>query len=379
MRETYHHLIFDNAAHMTQVADHSIDLVVTSPPYPMIQMWDDLFGTIDPAIKMALSTGDADDAFEKMHGLLDLVWEQLHRVVKPGGMVCINIGDAVRSVAEEFRLFPNHVRIVAALQSLGFTQLPSVLWRKPTNAPNKFMGSGMLPPSAYVTLEHEYILIFRRSGKRPFASPQEKQERRESAYFWEERNTWFSDVWFNLIGATQQLKNGASRERSAAFPLEIPYRLINMFSLKGDTVLDPFLGTGTTMLAAMATARHSVGIEIDPAFQMLIMQKAVALPQIANNIIEQRLKSHSDFIQARRQAAGEIKNFNRPYNLPVITRQEEALFFDPVAHIQFIGDDRFKVVYGAAEANLPIADLSLTPGQDLHLKSKSKGHQLKLF
>jgi modification methylase len=380
MRETHHQIILESAAHMAQVADQSIDLVVTSPPYPMIQMWDDLFGTFDPGIAEALALEHADDAFEKMHGLLDSVWEELRRVIKPGGMACINIGDAVRFAGGQFRLFANHARIIAAFQSLGFTQLPAILWRKPTNAPNKFMGSGMLPPSAYVTLEHEYILIFRRCGKRPFLSPEAKQARRESAYFWEERNTWFSDVWLNLIGATQHLSKGMSRERSAAFPLEIPYRLINMFALKGDTVLDPFLGTGTTMLAAMASARNCVGFEVDPAFQTIILQKAAALPQIANHIIEQRLKAHADFIRDRMQAEKDVRNFNRPYQMPVVTRQEEDLFFDPVAHIQFIGNDRFKVIYGTAGVNLSTDELSLLSAQEkLRSKIKPKSRQLKLF
>ncbi|RJQ87938.1 MAG: site-specific DNA-methyltransferase [Desulfobacteraceae bacterium] len=373
---THHRIIIGNAAAMKEIDDHTIDLVVTSPPYPMIQMWDELFASFDPAISELLSAGDGDGAFEQMHSLLDLIWEQLARVVKPGGTVCINIGDAVRTLAGEFRLFANHVRVMTALQSLGFTPLPLILWRKPTNAPNKFMGSGMLPPSAYVTLEHEFILIFRRSGKRAFESPEEKKARHESAYFWEERNQWFSDVWFNLIGTTQKLHNGKSRERSAAFPLEIPGRLIHMFSLKGDTVLDPFLGTGTTLLAAMIAGRHSVGFEVDQAFQDIMLQRIAGLPQLAGQIIEQRLQAHADFIRNRLASGGSVGNINRPYNVPVVTRQEQELFFDPVRQVQFIGNDRFKVTYGAAEK--PAEDTCLQPEDGL-LRIKAKGRQLKLF
>jgi modification methylase len=379
MRETFHQIIFDNASHMAVLADRSIDLVVTSPPYPMIQMWDDLFGSLDADVHKALSAEDADDAFERMHLMLDRVWEELDRVVKPGGMVCINIGDAVRSMAGQFRMFANHVRIVTAFNSLGFTQLPSILWRKPTNSPTKFMGSGMLPPGAYVTLEHEYILIFRKSGKRAFVSSEEKMARRESGYFWEERNSWFSDVWFNLIGATQLLNGSITRERSAAFPFEIPYRLINMFSIKNDTVLDPFLGTGTTMLSAMTGARHSVGFELDPAFRPIILHQVADLPQMANHIIGRRLRAHTEFMQNRLQTSGKQANFNRPYKMPVITRQEEDLFFDPVAQIQFIGNDRFKVTYLAADAAVSLKDGSLTPEAQVSFKEKPKVRQLKLF
>src|SRR5690606_1592163 len=142
----------------------------------------------------------------------------------------------------------------SAFIRLGFANMPNILWRKQTNAPNKFMGSGMLPAGAYVTLEHEWILVFRKAGKRTFRSEAEKKLRRESAFFWEERNTWFSDLW-DLKGVKQKITNSGSRDRSAAYPFELPYRLINMYSVKGDIVLDPFLGTGTTALAAMATER----------------------------------------------------------------------------------------------------------------------------
>ena len=112
------------------------------------------------------------------------------------------------------------------------------MWRKATNAPNKFMGSGMLPCGAYVTLEHEWILIFRKGGKRVYKTAEAKESRRDSSFFWEERNVWFSDVW-EIKGVKQNINKAPSRERNASYPLEIPYRLINMYSQKGDVVLDP--------------------------------------------------------------------------------------------------------------------------------------------
>ena len=154
----------------------------------------------------------------------------------------------------------------------GFTSLPDILWRKPTNAPNKFMGSGMLPAGAYVTYEHEYILIFRKGGKRAFdRPPRRRQLRRRSAYFWEERNVWFSDVWTDLTGDAPGSRRRETRARSAAFPFELPYRLIQMFSVYGDTVLDPFAGArarrsprrsrrGATASASSGTRRSSRSI-----------------------------------------------------------------------------------------------------------------------
>ena len=100
------------------------------------------------------------------------------------------------------------------------------------------MGSGMMPPGAYVTLEHEYVLVLRKGNKREFGTAEEKKNRRESCFFWEERNLWFSDVWMDLKGTTQNLIEDSARNRSAAYPFELPYRIITMFSVKGDTILD---------------------------------------------------------------------------------------------------------------------------------------------
>lgn len=243
------------------IEDESVDLVVTSPPYPMIEMWDNIMSLQNPLIKEALSDNPSD-AFEMMHQELDKVWRECYRILKDGGMMCINIGDATRTINKQFQLYNNHTRIVDACLSIGFTNLPNIIWRKQTNAPNKFMGSGMLPCGAYVTLEHEWILVFRKGGKRDYKQANDKQLRRQSSFFWEERNKWFSDLW-EIKGVKQHISNSQTRERNASYPIEIPYRLINMYSQQGDTVLDPFLGMGTTTIAAMMSQRNSIGVEID--------------------------------------------------------------------------------------------------------------------
>jgi DNA modification methylase len=267
--KTSHQIYFSDSKQMDAVPSASVDLVVTSPPYPMIEMWDKLFAAQNHKIQHALRANDGRQAFELMHQQLNPVWQETFRILKQGGIACINIGDATRTINGNFMLFPNHTQILASLLKAGFSALPFILWRKQTNAPNKFMGSGMLPPGAYVTLEHEYILIVRKGSKREFETDTDKQRRRSSAYFWEERNVWFSDVWLDLKGTSQPLRNAATRRRSAAFPFEIPYRLINMFSVKGDTVIDPFLGTGTTTWAAVAAARNSIGFELESGFKDL--------------------------------------------------------------------------------------------------------------
>ncbi len=237
--KTDHRIIFGDSKQMSEIKTESIDLVVTSPPYPMIEMWDDTFINQNGEIEKTIKENSGGQAFEYMHKELDKVWHEVYRVIKPGGIACINIGDATRTINGDFKLYSNHSRIITYCTSLGFSVLPNILWRKQTNAPNKFMGSGMLPPGAYVTLEHEYIIILRKGTKRAFKT-NEKNNRNESAFFWEERNKWFSDIWEDLKGINQKLIRTTSRDRSAAFPFELAFRLVNMFSVKGDNVLDPF-------------------------------------------------------------------------------------------------------------------------------------------
>ncbi len=343
--ETIHRPVIADSRSMGELSDESINLVVTSPPYPMIEMWDQIFSSFQPRVTKLLKKGDGAKAFEAMHRVLDIIWEECYRVLKPGGFACINIGDATRTIKDRFSLYTNHARILAAAQKIGFSSLPCILWRKQTNAPNKFMGSGMLPAGAYVTLEHEYILILRKGGKREFNKESDKQKRRESALFWEERNIWFSDVWFDIKGTTQSLVDKTARKRSGAYPFELAYRLINMYSVKGDQVLDPFLGTGTTMAAAMAAGRNSVGYEMDASLGPAISSMAETLEDRAPQVIQQRLVRHIAFILNRMETKGPLKHTNRPYGFPVMTAQERELLLDtPLAVTQTL-NHQYKVTY----------------------------------
>ena len=343
--QTRHQLHFGDARKMKAVGDNSVDLIVTSPPYPMIQMWDTLFARLDPTVAKALRQHRGMVAFERMHAALDPVWAEVHRVLIPGGIACINIGDAVRKIGDDFMLYPNHARILSRMLAIGFQPLPLILWRKPTNAPNKFMGSGMLPPGAYVTLEHEHILVLRKGAKRDFSAAEDKQRRRESAFFWEERNTWFSDVWMGLIGATQRLADNGIRKRSAAFPFELPYRLINMFSVKGDLVLDPFLGIGTTLFAAMAAGRNGIGFELETDFRETVAGSLSTVTTIAQRRLSERLANHLEFVEQRTAAGRPIKHRNRPYGFPVMTRQEVELVFHRPTIVSQTAEDAFLIDY----------------------------------
>ena len=357
MLKTSHKIFFQSATQVDQIPDESVALVITSPPYPMIEMWDESFSQQNPQIRTALDQNDGMQAFDLMHAELKKVWHEMVRTLIPGGILCINIGDATRTINKQFQLFPSHAKIISICLELGMQALPEILWRKQTNAPNKFMGSGMLPPGAYVTLEHEFILIFRKGNKREFKAEKLKQNRRESAYFWEERNVWFSDVWDfkgigqnlaqNRIQKQKKQKQKKTRTRSAAYPFELAYRLIQMFSVVNDTVMDPFLGTGTTALAAMVAGRHSIGIEIDPSLQEIITEKIQQLPPLAQSYQEKRVHKHKQFITHRAEvkAISHFKYANEHLQCSVITGQEQVLKIPLMTKINQIHETEFEIEY----------------------------------
>jgi DNA modification methylase len=280
MLSTEHKIIIGNSQQMPELTDSSVHLMVTSPPYPMIKMWDNLFAKIDRKtaelwqdLKAECREETVNRICESMHENLAKVWREAYRVLIDGGIACINIGDATRTINGSFRLFANHSKIIEHCERIGFTTLPYVLWKKPTTKPKykgkgAFLGSGFLPPNAYVTLDCEFILIFRKGKLRQF--PPHDQRRYDSAFTKKQRDEWFSQIW--TLAGTRQTESQIER-RTAAFPEEIPNRLIRMFSAKGDTVLDPFLGSGTTTKIAIQNERNSVGYETDDSLLPLIKKK----------------------------------------------------------------------------------------------------------
>jgi DNA modification methylase len=359
--ETRHALRIADARDLSWIETESVDLVLTSPPYPMIEMWDELFLRLRPDIRQALTDGQGQVCFQAMHEELDYVWRELYRVIRNGGTLCVNVGDATRTLGSSFCLYSNHARIISACTALGFQVLPEILWRKQTNAPNKFIGSGTLPSGAYVTLEHEWILIFRKSAPRVFSTDAARKNRRESAFFWEERNTWFSDVW-DFKGVRQHLKEAKTgkpkedpsnttasdiRSRSAAFPFELAYRLINMFSVKGDWILDPFIGCGTTMLAAMSAERNSLGVEIEDALIPLIKSEVSGIVPSANRRILERLDQHRRFVAERLRSGRELKYTNQHHDFPVVSRQEQDIRINYLSALTTVADLHWGIDYSA--------------------------------
>lgn len=331
--ETKHEIVTGDSRSLSKLDSDSVELVVTSPPYPMIEMWDELFSNLNPKIGKLLEDGEGQNAFTKMHEELEKVWDEVNRVLVDGGIACINVGDATRKVDGSFRVFQNHSQIINDFEDLGFEPLPELLWRKPVNSGAKFMGSGMLPPNAYVTLEHEYILVFR-NGKDSRSFEPGSERRYNSAYFWEERNQWFSDVWMDIKGELQSLGQSELRERSAAYPFEIPYRLINMYSVYGDTVLDPFWGTGTTSFAAMVAGRNSIGYELDEEFIQLFQERVEEVPAYSRKVVKQRLDEHKEFVEERLADGKDFKYEAENYDFSVTTKQEKPIQFYSISNVE---------------------------------------------
>ena len=234
---------------MPELADGSVDLVVTSPPYWQIK---------DYGCDGQIGSGESLHDYLRS---LAMVWEECLRVLAPGGRLCVNIGDqfARASLYGRYRVIPLHAEVVCQACAVGFDFLGSIIWQKKTTLNTSggavVMGSFPYPPNGIVELDYEHIHIFRRqgTGRKPAA-----EVRAASALTKEEWKSFFSGHW-NIGGARK-------RGHEAPFPEEVPRRLIRMFSFVGDTVLDPFMGTGTTAQAALSLGRNAVGYEINPRY-----------------------------------------------------------------------------------------------------------------
>lgn len=338
--DTFHKVYNSSLINYSKYLSDSIALIVTSPPYPMVTMWDECFKEQNKDIENYIDKKDYFNAWKSMHEVLNDVWKECIRILRPGGIICINIGDATRTFDGLFQMFSNRTIITDFFIHNGCVALPEIIWRKRTNAPNKFMGSGMYAPGAYVTLEHESILIFRKGSKREFVDD-DKENRRKSAYFYNERNIWFSDLW-EFQGVSQKGVKG-SRDRNASFPIELPYRLINMFSvLENDIVIDPFGGLGTTMMAAIMAGRNSISFDIDPVLCEYMKQRVFEETNW-NRFREERLLNQNKSIELEKEK-GKKLYFNSNLNIEVKTKQEQEIYLPFVDMVQMV-EDKIVVVY----------------------------------
>ncbi len=254
--KTNHKIIIGDSRNMAELRDKSVHLVITSPPY--WQLKD--YGTSDQI--------GFDDSYEEYINNLNLVWKECFRVLNDGCRLCINIGDQfARSVYYgRYKIIPIRTEIIKFCETIGFDYMGAIIWQKATTMNTTggatIMGSFPYPRNGIIKLDYEFILIFKKLGEALFVSREIKEKSKMSKEEW---NQYFTGHW-NFNGAKQD-------KHLAMYPEELPKRLIKMFSFVDDTILDPFLGSGTTTLAAKNLDRNSVGYEINKIFLPIIKEK----------------------------------------------------------------------------------------------------------
>lgn len=296
---TEHLIINGDSRFMKELDDESIHLVITSPPYWQLKDYgsDDQIGF--------------NESYESYINNLNLVWKESYRVLHNGCRLCVNIGDQyARSVYYgRYKVIPIRTEIIKFCETIGFDYMGAIIWQKVTTTNTTggatIMGSFPYPRNGILKLDYEFILIFKKGGTAPKVSKENKELSRLTTEEW---NLYFQGHW-NFSGARQD-------SHIAMFPEELPKRLIKMFSFVGDTVLDPFLGSGTTSLTAKNLNRNSIGYEINKEFipiikeKLLVNEKKLFDNQVYKFIKQEKIKK--DF-----QEEIKIQNyiFHDPHNL----------------------------------------------------------------
>ncbi len=268
-------IIIGDSRMMKEVKDEEVDLIVTSPPYWHIK---------DYGVPRQIGYGQTLHEYLKD---LYYVWMECYRVLRKGGRLCLNIGDQfARSIIYgRYKVIPIHAELISQCEQIGFDYMGAIIWQKKTTMNTTggatIMGSFPYPPNGIVEIDYEYILIFKKPGRGKKVSEDVKESSKLTKEEWKE---YFSGHW--RFGGAKQIGH------EAMFPDEIPKRLIKMFSFIGDTVLDPFLGSGTTVKVAMELRRNAIGYEINRNFLEIIKEKIGirnSLPLYANiKIIERK-------------------------------------------------------------------------------------------
>lgn len=255
---TNHKIVFGDSRKMSQIPDKSVQLIITSPPYWQLKDYgaEDQIGF--------------NDSYEEYINNLNLVWQECNRVLSDGCRLCINIGDQfARSVYYgRYKVIPIRTEIIRFCESLGMDYMGAIIWQKATtmntSGGGAIMGSFPYPRNGILKMDYEFILLFKKLGNAPKPTMEQKKA---SEITKEEWGQYFSSHW-NFNGVKQY-------GHIAMFPEELPKRLIKMFSFVGETVLDPFAGSGTTSLAAKHLGRNSIGYEINKDFEPFIREKLI--------------------------------------------------------------------------------------------------------
>lgn len=281
---TKHKIVIGDSRCMREFSDESVHLVVTSPPYWQLK---------DYGSEKQIGF---DDTYEAYVNNLNLVWNECRRVLHKGCRLCVNIGDQfARSVYYgRYKVIPIRTEIIKFCETIGFDYMGAIIWQKVTTCNTTggatIMGSFPNPRNGILKIDYEFILIFKKPGKAPTVS---KEIKEKSAMTTEEWNRYFAGHW-NFAGEKQD-------KHLAMFPEELPKRLIKMFTFVGDTVLDPFLGSGTTSLAAGNLGRNSIGYEINNEFVPIIKEKICpdqkTIFQDSEIMITKQISQSDDFLE----------------------------------------------------------------------------------
>ncbi|MDY0127515.1 MAG: site-specific DNA-methyltransferase [Candidatus Cloacimonadaceae bacterium] len=305
---TKHRIICGDSRKMSLIDNESVHLIITSPPY--WQLKD--YGTSN-------QIGFHED-YESYINSLNLVWDECYRILHQGCRLCVNIGDQfARAVYYgRYKVIPIRTEIIKCCESLGFDYMGAIIWQKQTtmntSGGGSVMGSFPYPRNGILKIDYEFILLFKKLGKAPKPTIDQKQKSKLSKEEW---NTYFSGHW-NFGGVRQDA-------HMAMFPQELPSRLIKMFSFYGETVCDPFSGSGTTNLAAMHLNRNSIGYEINPEYIEVIKKRlSPSQRELFDNKIE--FQTDSAIFDAASLIASLPYRFSDPHNLDKKIDPKNLLF-----------------------------------------------------
>jgi len=289
--KTTHRLIQGDARNLGFILDESIHLIVTSPPYWILKRYREYPGQL----------GHIED-YEEFIEELSRVWKHCYRLLVPGGRLVCVVGDVclARRKFGKHVVVPLHADIAVSCRKIGFDNLNPIIWYKiakanyEVNNGTKFYGKPY-EPNAIIKNDIEFILMERKPGG--YRKPTTEQ-RRLSMIGKKEYEEWFQQIW-NIPGAS-------TKNHPAPFPLELAYRLVRMFSFWGDTVLDPFCGTGTTMLASMKSNRNSISVEVDPEYCQIALKRVQQEGQTLFSKLEIKFEKSEELITGKHLSLGEI-------------------------------------------------------------------------